>query len=113
MGTKRSSTDSAHQSYRSNFDSANHRPPKRSRPNAFNGGGHTSKPTSVNPIKEKIRDLTRLLERSGNLPADVRIEKERALAGYKVDLEKAEEEKRKQDMIKRYHMVRFFGRFFP
>lgn len=65
--------------------------------------------TSVNRIKGKLRDVTRTLERSKNLPADIRIEKERALAGYKTDLENAEKEKRKQQMIKKYHMVRFFG----
>ena len=64
---------------------------------------------AVNRIKGKLRDVTRTLERSKNLPADVRIEKERALAGYKLDLENAEHEKRKQQMIKKYHMVRFFG----
>lgn len=65
--------------------------------------------TAVNALKAKIRDLTRLLERSDSLPADVRVEKERALAGYKQDLEAAHEEKAKQAMIKKYHMVRFFG----
>ena len=69
--------------------------------------------TAVNHIKHKIRDLRRTLERSGNLPADVRVEKERALAGYKLDLEKTECEKRKQQMIKKYHMVRFFGQSLP
>ncbi len=64
---------------------------------------------SVNHIKGKLRDVTRTLERSKNLPADVRVEKERALAGYKLDLESAETGKRKQQMIKKYHMVRFFG----
>lgn len=64
---------------------------------------------SVNYLKGKIRDVTRTLERSKNLPEDVRIEKERALAGYKLDLENAENEKRKKNMITKYHMVRFFG----
>ncbi|KAI4123440.1 MAG: hypothetical protein LQ347_006160, partial [Umbilicaria vellea] len=64
--------------------------------------------TAVNALKAKTRDLTRLLERSDSLPADVRVEKERALAGYKQDLEAAYEEKAKQAMIKKYHMVRFF-----
>ena len=68
-----------------------------------------SAPTAVNALKEKIRDLTRLLQRPEGLPADVRIEKERALAGYKQDLDAAYDEKAKQAMIKKYHMVRFFG----
>jgi len=79
------------------------RPPKRPRLD------DAPSSTSVNHIKGKLRDVTRTLERSKNLPADIRVEKERALAGYKLDLEKAEREKRKQQMIKKYHMVRFFG----
>jgi hypothetical protein len=79
------------------------RPPKRPRRD------DAPSSTSVNHIKGKLRDVTRTLERSKNLPADIRVEKERALAGYKLDLESAETEKRKQQMIKKYHMVRFFG----
>lgn len=69
--------------------------------------------TAVNALKAKIRDLTRLLDRSESLPADVRIEKERALAGYKQDLDAAYKEKAKQALIKKYHMVRFFGSSSP
>ena len=71
---------------------------------------HRMAPRSVNPIKSKIRDLRRLLDHNDDLPADVRLEKERALAGYKHDLEAALHEKEKQKMISRYHMVRFFER---
>ena len=65
--------------------------------------------TSVNTLKSSIRSVSRVLEHAQDLPLDVRIEKERALAGYKQDLEKAQHEKERQRMIKRYHMVRFFG----
>lgn len=50
------------------------------------------------------------------MPADVRIEKERALAGYQADLEKSKStvgSKRRNDIISRYHMVRFFGKEAP
>jgi hypothetical protein len=77
--------------------------PRRAEPTVF-------KPQSVNPLKKKIRDITRLLERSEDLPPGVRIEHERALASYKQDLVAADVEKRRQKMIKKYHMVRFFGR---
>ncbi|KAG8534215.1 uncharacterized protein KY384_001059 [Bacidia gigantensis] len=70
----------------------------------------SARTTSINPLKSKIRDLSRVLERSEHLPADVRVEKERALAAYKQDLENALEGKQKQKMISRYHMVRFFER---
>ena len=86
------------------------RPTKRRRRDGPSGPPSSA---SINHIKGKLRDVTRTLERSKNLPADVRVEKERALAGYKLDLENAENEKRKQQMIKKYHMVRFFGRLLP
>lgn len=68
------------------------------------------KSTPINPLKSKIRDLTRLLNNTDHLPAGIRIEKERALAGYKQDLEQALEEKRNGKLIAKYHMVRFFER---
>ncbi|KAE8451230.1 hypothetical protein EG329_004394 [Mollisiaceae sp. DMI_Dod_QoI] len=68
---------------------------------------HTS---SVNAIKKKIRDVSRRLERSENIPADVRVQDERALTAYEQELAAAEAEKTRQKMIKKYHMVRFFER---
>lgn len=70
---------------------------------------HTSNKHSINLLKSQIRTLTRSLDHNDDLPAGVRIEKERALAGYRQDLEDAEHEKRRQAIISRYHMVRFFG----
>ncbi|KAI9811275.1 MAG: 18S rRNA maturation protein [Thelocarpon impressellum] len=67
-------------------------------------------PTSVNPLKKKIRDTGRLLERAEAMPADVRLNHERALAAYTQELAAADAEKRRQKMIKKYHMVRFFER---
>lgn len=80
---------------------------RRKKPNA---AFHDSRIPSVAPLKSKIHDLKRALQHNERMPADVRIEKERALAGYKQDLESAEKEKQKQVMIGRYHMVRFFGK---
>ena len=68
-----------------------------------------SSPVSVSALKSKIRDISRVLEYATDLPSDIRIEKERALAGYKQDLEQAQNEKELKLMIKKYHMVRFFG----
>ncbi|KAL9612214.1 MAG: hypothetical protein Q9167_003202, partial [Letrouitia subvulpina] len=65
---------------------------------------------SINGLKSKIRDLTRMLNHAQNLPAGVRIEKERALAGYQQDLERTKAEQHRQHTIKKYHMVRFFER---
>lgn len=44
------------------------------------------------------------------MPADLRIEKERALIGYQRDLEEVEEIKKRSEMISKYHFVRFLGR---
>ena len=70
--------------------------------------GTQAKP--INPLKSKIRDVERLLAHADHLPADVRIEKERALAGYKQDLDYAIQERQKQKLITKYHKVRFFER---
>jgi hypothetical protein len=66
--------------------------------------------SSVNAIKKRIRDVTRKLERAEDLPANVRAEDERALAAYQQELASAQVEKTRQKMIKKYHMVRFFGK---
>ena len=65
---------------------------------------------SINSTKSKIRDVRRVLEHSQDLPPGVRIEKERALSGYKQDLEKVIEDKKRNEIIGKYHMVRFFER---
>ncbi|KAI9809515.1 MAG: 18S rRNA maturation protein [Pycnora praestabilis] len=80
-----------------------HKKPRKAEP-------ATTKRSSVNPLKKRIRDLSRRLERCETLPADVRVENERALAGYKQELSVADDEKRRQKMIKKYHMIRFFER---
>lgn len=83
----------------------------RSKKRARQNGPETPHPsTAVNNLKRKIRDVSRALERSEHMPADIRVEKERALVGYRQDLEASEYEKRKRTMIKKYHMVRFFER---
>lgn len=58
-------------------------------------------------VKKKIRDIERLLKRE-NLPADVRIENERALKALNVDLQNAQLNLRAKKIAKKYHMVRFF-----
>ncbi|PGH08387.1 hypothetical protein GX51_01213 [Blastomyces parvus] len=65
---------------------------------------------AASELKNKIRDIKRLLKRSDHLPADVKIEKERALVGYERDLEIVESRKKRAAMIKKYHFVRFLER---
>jgi hypothetical protein len=69
---------------------------------------------SANELKTKIRDVKRLLNHSDkDMPADMRIEKERELKGYQRDLEEVESRKKKSEMISKYHFVRFLGILFP
>lgn len=77
-----------------------------SRPSLPKRQAHAS---SVNAIKTNIRNVKRRLQRSDDLPADVKAEDERALVVYEQELKAAEDEKIRQAMIKKYHMVRFFG----
>lgn len=109
MGTKRPHDDDSMPAEPASRRHPTH-PSKRQKSN--NLAPPTTKPTSINQLKSKIRDLTRAIEHSENLPPGVRIEKERALAGYKQDVEKIHEDKRKNELIKKYHMVRFFGGLF-
>jgi hypothetical protein len=84
--------------------------PRRFEPPVYKKQAHAS---SVNAIKKRIRDVTRRLDRSESLPANVRIEDERALTAFQQELASAEAEKIRQKMIKKYHMVRFFGIRYP
>lgn len=104
------SPDSTHKKpNRGDYYSGQGTHPAKRQEKANNSALRTSKIHSVNSLKSKIRDLTRSLDHNEDMPAGVRIEKERAVAGYKQDLENAEQEKRKQAIISRYHRVRFFG----
>lgn len=66
-------------------------------------------PVSVNELKRRIRDVKRLLNKK-DLPADVRVVQERALAGYQKDLEDELARRKRSEMIKKYHFVRFLER---
>ena len=65
---------------------------------------------AVNPLKSRIRDLERQLSRMERLPADLHVAKERELAALKHELADTGREKNRSEMVKKYHMVRFFDR---
>lgn len=88
---------------------------KRFKPNTGNfvppenfGKKSFKKAHTTNTIKSTIRSLRRLLER--DLPADVRVEKERALQTAENELAATEKAKVRSDLIARYHKPRFFER---
>lgn len=105
------SQEDVHPSRKEHFESSNPKPskkPRRLEPTAHmhKKQAHTS---SVNTIKKRIRDIKRLLERP-DLPANVVGDSERALQAFQQELDEATQEKQTQKMIKKYHMVRFFGK---
>lgn len=74
---------------------------------------------SANALKNRIRDLKRLLAHVDNVPkhkmsASSRIERERELEACEHELEektmKARESEYRKKMIGKYHQVRFFGK---
>ncbi|CAK4033469.1 rRNA-processing EFG1 [Lecanosticta acicola] len=97
-------------------DDADSRPAwKRHKPNEHqrrpnHGKKSFKKAHPVNELKSSIRSLRRLLDRQENLPADVRVEKERALQTAQRELAEAERAKKRSDMIGKYHKIRFFER---
>lgn len=94
---------------RDSFSSADPKRMKHQHPGSQSQ--YTSTP-SINELKTKIRDIKRLFAKKlEDLPADVRIQKERELAGYQRDLEKAELKRHRSKMIQKYHFVRFLGMY--
>jgi len=67
---------------------------------------------SVNDLKKRIRNTKRLLERV-DLPPDARVLQERALQGYEKELQDELARRKRSEMIKRYHFVRFLGKSPP
>lgn len=87
------------------------REPPRKRQKPDNAGPKSFKKAHpVNELKSQLRSLQRLLDRNDDLPATVRVEKERALQTAKHELQQAENAKRRREMIGRYHKIRFFDR---
>lgn len=60
-------------------------------------------------VKKQIKNIENLLQKD-SLPADVRVEKERALKALKVDLKHSQFNLKTKERAKKYHMVRFFER---
>jgi hypothetical protein len=75
------------------------------------GNGHSKRlnKRAAAPVKNRIRDIRRLLNHAKDLAADKRIELERELGVLEHDLDILQAKKRKAYMISKYHMVRFFG----
>lgn len=60
-------------------------------------------------VKKKMKSIENLLSKE-TLPADIRIEKERALKALQADLKNTRFNMKTRERAKKYHMLRFFER---
>lgn len=106
MGTKRPHSD-IHPSRREQVPQTAR---KRQKPDNL-GAKSYKKAHPVNELKTRVRNLTRLLARSDdNLPAHIRVSKERELQAVQHELQETQTAERKSKLIARYHKIRFFDR---
>jgi hypothetical protein len=68
-----------------------------------------AKPTNMNWVKKRVRTIERRLAIKDGLPANVRYELEKELDHHRSKISDLADHKKRRDMIKKYHMVRFFG----
>ncbi|KAI1437741.1 hypothetical protein GGR50DRAFT_643979 [Xylaria sp. CBS 124048] len=74
-------------------------------------GPSQEKPTSVNWLKKRARTIERRLNREDiSLPANVKHDLEKELDHHRQKLEHIADSRQRSNMIKKYHMVRFFER---
>jgi uncharacterized protein with WD repeat len=111
--TKRKFADFARDSARHDAAGADNYGPGATLPkrqNRQHGRRRIARPDNLNWIKKRARTIERRFRTGQNLPADKENELQRELAHYKQQILDAEDEKRRDKMIKKYHMVRFFGK---
>ena len=68
---------------------------------------------SINALKKRVRTIERRFKNGATLPPNVTAELQRELATSRAMIEEATLKKKRRDMISKYHMVRFFGRYTP
>ncbi|KAK6863991.1 hypothetical protein PG990_006570 [Apiospora arundinis] len=76
----------------------------------MSGKAFKARPENLNWVKKRARNIERQLRAAQNLPADKRNDLERELSHHKQKVQEASGEKQRKQMIKKYHMVRFFER---
>ncbi|KAI0971650.1 hypothetical protein F4678DRAFT_70530 [Xylaria arbuscula] len=65
---------------------------------------------SIAWIKKRARTIERRLNHSASLPANVQHDLEKELEHHRQKIDDQSDKKKRNDMIKKYHMVRFFER---
>lgn len=72
-------------------------------------GPSKEKPTSIAWLKKRARTIERRLNHKDSLPANVKHDLEKELDHHKQKLDDLADGRKRNAMIKKYHMVRFFG----
>jgi len=77
----------------------------------FAGKRGSTKPSkfATGTLRNRLRDVQRLLRHSDKVPPNARIGYEREMAALQLEIDNKGAAKHRADMIQRYHMVRFFG----
>ncbi|KAI0105410.1 hypothetical protein GGR51DRAFT_519192 [Nemania sp. FL0031] len=73
-------------------------------------GPSHEKPTSISWLKKRARTIERRLNHNDSLPANVKHDLEKELDHHRQKLDDLADSRKRQAMIKKYHMVRFFER---
>lgn len=86
----------------------------RPRPNKRHRFGakpkNQTKDGSINALKKRVRTIERLFNKGSDVPGNTKVELERELAAHKATITELTYRKKRSEMIKKYHMVRFFER---
>ncbi|KAF3769857.1 hypothetical protein M406DRAFT_343886 [Cryphonectria parasitica EP155] len=113
MGSKRSYAE-VEASATTRGAAANKRKPfnhQHSRPRDYNSSSSNAPQNqSLNEIKKRARDIERWFARGGDMPSDVQRNLELELAHCKRQVEDLQHKKKRNEMISKYHKVRFFER---
>lgn len=72
-------------------------------------GNMTELGVSLHEVKRRARNIKRRFAKGDDLPRDVQQRFERELAQCKEQIDEIAHKKQRQDMISKYHRVRFFG----
>lgn len=109
MGSKRKFSE-FHAESSGNGESRDHNSRLHSSKNSNHKKTKTN-PNNINWVKKRARTIERRFKTGQNMPANIQNDLERELAHHQQKIEDAADEKKRKKMIKKYHMVRFFGEF--
>ncbi|KAL1871350.1 hypothetical protein Daus18300_004716 [Diaporthe australafricana] len=109
MGSKRSHSEVDGASSRNNAPSKRTKQHFQSHKPATHGN-MTQLGVSLHEVKRRARNIERRFAKGDDLPRDVQQRFERELAQCKEEIDEIAHKKQRQDMISRYHRVRFFER---